>query len=321
MKVVQLDTAGPPGDPACPNQPAASGWRAITRVLRSTTNDLVTTFFPSDCRLCGGPLLALSHVPVCEACAETLRAHAATDQACTRCGELLPYESFRFAASLGSAECTMCRLAPPDFDRAVAFATYDNQVRETLHLLKFNRMHRLARALLAEGMATAIARLQPDAATDIVVIPVPLFASREKERGFNQARLLAEAALTLLRTTHPDWHLDLRLDLLTRARDTNASFAMDPRTRRKNLAGAFRVPNAEAKSTVKNREILLIDDILTTGATARECARTLKRAGAAKVWVATFARAQEDQVLLETGIARWDSPTPRAPNPEARQTF
>jgi predicted phosphoribosyltransferase len=81
--------------------------------------------------------------------------------------------------------------------------------------------------------------------------------------------------------------------VLQRVKDTQALYALGPTERRRNLRGAFRVVDAEA---VRGREVLLIDDIMTTGATARECARVLKRAGAAKVWVVTAAKAQPESV-------------------------
>jgi ComF family protein len=143
----------------------------------------------------------------------------------------------------------------------------------------------------------------------LVVIPVPLFAARESKRGFNQAKLLGDAAVKRLRRLEPAWKLSMRSGILERVKDTKALYELNPAQRRRNLQGAFRVANVEA---VKGREVLLIDDIMTTGATARECARVLKRAGAAKVWVATAAKAQpesvQNAVQHETeGFAMWDT--------------
>ena len=213
-------------------------------------------------------------------------------------------ESARFAGARGASECTMCRLAPPEFERAVAFAVYDEEVREMLHLLKFNGMRKIADAVLGDGMANAVLQLEGSAATELVVIPVPLFAVRQRSRGFNQSQVLAEAGLARLRKLRPSWRLALRADVLHRVRDTNPLFAMNPRARRKSLQGAFRVENADA---IRGREVLLVDDIMTTGATARECSRVLTRAGAAKVWVVTMARAQaEVGVARMTEVAMWD---------------
>jgi len=230
-------------------------------------------------------------------------------------------ESARFVAGLAANECVACRLAPPDFVRAVAYANYDDDLRELLHLLKFNGMKKIADSVLGDGMAAAILQLEPVAASDLLVIPVPLFAARERSRGFNQSQVLAKAALTRLRKLRPAWRLELRTNILHRVRDTNPSFAMDPATRRKSLKGAFRVEDAAA---IRNREVLLIDDIMTTGATARECSRVLIRAGAAKVWVATMARAQaEVGVAQQLEVATWDTKSAELVEPRAdrRETF
>jgi len=229
-------------------------------------------------------------------------------------------ESARFAGSMGMTECTMCRLTPPEFERAVAFAIYDEEVREMLHLLKFQGMRRIADAVLGDGMASAVLQLEGVAANDLLVVPVPMFAVRERRRGFNQARVLAESAIARLRKLRPVWSLNLRNDILSRVRDTNALFAMDPSARRKSLRGAFRVANAEA---VRGREVLLVDDIMTTGATARECSRVLMRAGAAKVWVVTMARAQAESASRATDVASWDAGSQQLLQPDAvkRKTF
>jgi ComF family protein len=187
----------------------------------------------------------------------------------------------------------MCRLAPPDFDRAVAYANYEDEMRRMLHLLKFEGMRGIAEHVLGEAIATAARKLRGDAAEELVVIPVPLFGAREKDRGFNQARLLAEAMMQRLRRLEPGWTLRLPVHILERVHDTRALYNLNPKQRRASLKGAFRVVDAEA---VRGREVLLIDDIMTTGATARECARVLKRAGAAKVWVVTAAKAQPESV-------------------------
>jgi ComF family protein len=189
----------------------------------------------------------------------------------------------------------------------VAYAEYDGEIREMLHLLKFNGVRPVAGHLLGECLAKAILKLEQQAAQDLLVIPVPLFAARERSRGFNQSTLLAESALKHLRRLRRGWKLKIDTQALARVKDTHALFTMQPHERRKNLRGAFRVVDADA---VVGREVLLIDDIMTTGATARECARVLLRAHAAKVWVATVAKAQPESVSLRASdetIARWDA--------------
>lgn len=257
---------------------------------------MVNAVWPSDCRLCGGPMISVSRAGVCDACVARVGAQDQLEQLgvlCTRCGDALGMESARFAAAMGTTECTMCRLAPPDFARAVAYAEYDGEMRELLHLLKFNGVRQVACHLLGDCLAKAVLKLEDQAARELVVIAVPLFVARHRSRGFNQATLLAESAIKHLRKQRRGWKLELNERSLARVKDTRALFTMQPQERRRNLRGAFRVVDTEA---VRGREVLLVDDIMTTGATARECARVLLRAGAAKVWVATVAKAQPESV-------------------------
>ncbi len=263
-------------------------------------------------------MAALARVRICEACVARVGAHADSENniLCMRCGDAMGMESARFAASMGVGECTMCRMAPPPFDRAVAYADYEDEMRRMLHLLKFEGMRGIATSVLGDAMALAAQKLRSDAGSELVVVPVPLFAVREKLRGFNQSRVLAEGMVKRLRRLEPAWRLSLPVSVLLRVKDTRALYALNPTQRRSSLKGAFRVAVVEA---VRGREVLLIDDIMTTGATARECARVLKRAGASKVWVVTAARAQPESVHStarhdDESFALWDAkaaaPTP-----------
>jgi ComF family protein len=211
-------------------------------------------------------------------------------------------------------------MAPPEFSRATAYAAYDTEVREILHLLKFDGQRILAQFVLGEWLTQAILKLRADAAGDLVVVPVPLFAARQRIRGFNQADVLAAAALKRLRKLAPGWNLQLATTALTRIKDTRALYTLAPHQRRASLRGAFRIADASA---VRGREVLLLDDIMTTGATARECSRVLLRAGASKVWVATVARAMAESAANHSDVATWDAaPTELvAPNPSQRVQF
>lgn len=214
-------------------------------------------------------------------------------------------ESARFAAAMGMDECTGCRLNPPAFTRAVAFAPYDNEMREMLHALKFGRVRRVAEGVLSEWLAETILRLQPETKAGLLVVPVPLFGVRQKERGYNQAELLARSAVRRLGKTHPAWPLELYPGALRRVRDTKAMFQLRPDQRRRNLVGAFEAGDAES---LRGRDVLLVDDILTTGATANQCAKVLLKAGARAVRVATVARAQpEGSSAAAQDVARWDA--------------
>ena len=161
-------------------------------------------------------------------------------------------------------------------------------MREAIHALKYNRLHPAAK-VLGGMLAEAIAKLADEAPAEMLVVPVPLHHSKYVQRGFNQARALADEALKKLRKTHPAWQLKLAPSTLLRLRSTESQAGLTPRQRRHNVRGAFLIAHAGA---VTAKHVLLIDDILTTGATARAAAQALGRAGAATVWVATLARAQ-----------------------------
>lgn len=308
------DPAGPPGGLT---DRGVDRWRAVVKVLRSPAlavqtllQDGVTTCFPADCACCGGPLERAGVVPVCDGCVD--RVVRDTAVGCHRCGDSvdlqMDLEDERFARSLGeSLLCRPCRQVPPDFARAVSFGSYDGELRDLLHLFKFTGIRAVA-PLLGSRLAEAILSLEGTAGPDLLVVAVPLFRTRARERGFNQAELLAESALTHVRRMRPDWRLQPAHGSLKRKRGTESSFVLSRRGRRRNLAGAFQVAGE-----VAGREILLIDDIFTSGATARECARVLVRAGASKVWVATVARARKrgvetPQQGMEESVAIWDAP-------------
>ena len=270
----------------------AKAWRAVSRLLRSPldlASDFVTIVFPGDCRVCGGPLLFVGGGPVCRECVAAVKAQRGMLCAC--CGEALGLESERFAGSLGrEVMCSGCRMAPPDFVRAIAYAVYEDELRRMIHLLKYDGVRSVAPAL-GRMLQQAILPLQLP--PGVVMVAVPLFPAKERARGYNQAVVLADAALPGLAG------FERGHGMLRRVRNTESQFALTNRMRRLNLRGAFVVAEPER---IRGREVLLVDDIYTTGATARECARVLVAAGAAKVWVATLARAQAEQVAMWGGM-------------------
>ncbi len=161
-------------------------------------------------------------------------------------------------------------------------------MRELIHALKYQRLRPIT-PKLGELLARAIAQLAPEAPAEMLVIPVPLHRSKHSDRGFNQAGLLAAEAIACLRKHDTAWRLTLAPNMLMRLRGTDSQAGLTPRQRRLNVRGAFGVSEPAA---VFGKHVLLIDDILTTGATARAAARALLQAGAESVWVATLARAR-----------------------------
>ena len=228
--------------------------------------------------------LGVVYPPTCIACA------AATGEPhtlCARCWSEMRFIERPFCERLGTpfevdlgvALLSPAAIAdPPVFRRARAVARYDETARRLVHRLKYGDRVELARALAAM-MARAGAELLLDAD---VIVPVPLHRSRLWWRRFNQAMALAGA---LSRTS------GVRCDpfLLARVKRTRSQVGLTKTQRGDNLQGAFRVP-ADAKPHLAGKRVVLVDDVVTTGATANACSRALLRAGAESVDVLSFAR-------------------------------
>jgi len=262
-----------------------SRWRAVARVLRSPMDAVSCALLPASCALCGSPLPQLSSVPICAVC--WLEFPIQSGPVCARCGDTVDVPGL-VAKNASVSFCRACRLASPPFVRAVAFGLYQGRMKAAIHALKYDRLHPAA-PRLGLMLARAIAQLAGEAPIEMLVVPVPLHRAKFADRGFNQARALAEQALRFLRKSHPEWRLTLASSTLMRLRATESQAGLSPRERRLNVRGAFTVSD---KAAVTEKHVLLIDDILTTGATARSAALALVRAGAASVWVATLARAR-----------------------------
>jgi len=247
---------------------------------------LFATLFPSDCRICSAPLINISRLPVCEDCLAAMR--PIKGGLCSICGERL-MSPFAFAAELSSTEtaealCGLCRRLEPPYVKATAYGSYESGLRELIHLLKYNQV-RPAANVLGRMLAEAIEDLRPLlASSQVVVVPVPLHVRKLRQRGFNQSELIARAAVKLQPAAI---RLELCATALERRRETKSQIGLSRHQRRENIRGAIVVAKPEE---VSGRNVLVVDDVFTTGTTVSECARVLRRAGASKVYVATVAR-------------------------------
>lgn len=211
-------------------------------------------------------------------------------------------EADRGEANGGEVRCLLCQRIDPPFERAVAYGSYTGGLRDLIHVLKFEQV-RPAAAVLGRVLAETIANLETAMPVGtIVVVPVPLHTSKQAQRGFNQAEMIARSALKQLSRPNPK-RFDLSTGVLLRRRDTGSQIGLTSHQRRENLRGAFAVSDP---TRIVKRDILLVDDVYTTGTTASECARVLLRAGAARVWVATVARTLKisDVISLPENMAR-----------------
>lgn len=201
---------------------------------------------------------------------------------CSTCGErlLTPYA---VGGGSGEARCGLCRRIDPPFVKAVAYGSYDGGLRELIHLLKYEQV-RPAATVLGRMLAEAVKGLEPCGLDrSIVIVPVPLHARKLRQRGFNQSELIVREAFKL----RPAGEKILSSGVLERRRETQSQTGLTRHQRRENIRGAFVVARPDQ---IAGREVLLVDDVFTTGTTVSECARVLRRAGASKVFVATVAR-------------------------------
>jgi ComF family protein len=199
--------------------------------------------------------------------------------------------------------CLLCQRIDPPYERAVAYGSYEGGLRDLIHLLKFQQISPAAK-VLGRALAGTIAELEKFMPVGpIAVVPVPLHKKKQAQRGFNQAERIARSALQKL--SRPK-RFELCSGVLLRRRDTSSQIGLTSHQRRENLRGAFVVSDP---TRISGRDILLIDDVVTTGTTASECARVLLRAGAARVWVATVARRLKiSNVISLAGNAADDLP-------------
>jgi ComF family protein len=243
----------------------------LAELAKRMTERVADGFYPRVCPVegCGEPS-DIRGRHLCWSCRSKIELYG--EGLCSACG--------RFAeGSVGhSFVCGVCRQTKPHFDRARAAGRFSGVLRELVHAFKYNDALWLKHDLVDLMQGCLAAHFQA-AAVD-VVMPVPLHPVRQRERTYNQAAILAEEL---------GRRIDRRCDkrTLTRIRATETQTQFDAAQRRMNILGAFRVAGPE---WVRQRCVLLVDDVMTTGATLNECARVLKKAGARTVWAVTAGR-------------------------------
>ena len=241
----------------------ASGWLTA----------LADLLFPPFCPVCRERLGTCRRDPLCGRCWDGLE--RITGPVCRVCGTPLP----RFPGTAITAEtCGGCRGPRPPIAYARSAARYGDLVREAIHALKFKGRRAMA-APLGDLLIETVARHLGDRPVDLL-LPVPLHRRRERERGFNQADLLA-------RRLGAAWGMPVGRRVVVRRAATAPQTQLTARERWANVRDAFTVARPDA---VRGRHVLLVDDLMTTGATARACARCLTRAGAESVGLLTVAR-------------------------------
>ncbi len=252
-------------------------------ILKSAIDALASVFFPAPCRVCGQTLLTAGRIPICEPCLDEFE--RILDPLCACCGRPLVSSPVAQADTPEPSSpqpaaplCRLCRANFYAFDRARSFAIYNRALSEAVLLLKYEQVASLAQwfgAQLAEIARNAGVECRAD-----VVVPVPLHRDRHRERGYNQAELIARPVARRL-------HLPLDANLLIRTKPRPPQLVLSRTEHWKSVRGAYATRKG---MKIDNLRVLLVDDVLTTGATFDACSRALKKAGASAVFGLTVGR-------------------------------
>ena len=245
----------------------------VRAALRMAADALVSVVFPAPCRICAATLDNASRVPVCAQCLASFVRISAPCCAC--CGR--PIISPVVADSI-QVLCRLCRLETYGFDVARSYALYNTLMVRAILLIKHEAVVPLG-VWFASRLAEVMARETKPICADVVV-PVPLHPARLRERGYNQAELIARPLARQL-------GLQFKAFLLVRTRPRPDKLRLSRRERWTTVRGAY---EARAGVRVDNLHVLLVDDVMATGATLDACSRALRKAGAARVTALTVAR-------------------------------
>jgi ComF family protein len=244
--------------------------------FRGMCEALATLVLPAPCRICTRILDTGTTIPFFHACmAELMR--TLPEPLCAQCGR--PIVSAAAAEGISLPQCHLCRRGVYDFDFARSFGAYTPRMSRAILLLKYGNVAPLG-AWFARRLAGLVERQPHDFAADAVV-PVPLDRGRLRERGYNQAELIAKPLARLL-------GIPFRSYLLVRTRPRPNQLRLTRRERWETVRGAYATHKT---AQVDKLRVLLVDDVFTTGATLDACSRALKGAGAAQVVGLTVARA------------------------------
>ena len=241
--------------------------------MQAISDAFLNLFYPEECFICSSPIARRQDCGLCDDCWHKVLNLRIDGARCPSCGVPLP----GFADGFNNL-CLDCIRQPPSYSGARSFGYYSTEMRQVVHELKFEGRRPLAK-LLAPLMAEVFYESWQRDDFDFITA-VPLYHARRRERGFNQAELLGRALARLIGLPE--------LRTLRRAVATKSQVGLSDAQRLENVRNAFRCTNIDR---IAGKRILLIDDVMTTGATVASAARALINAGAEKVSVLTVARA------------------------------
>ena len=242
----------------------------IKRFVLDLKDDLLDFVYPQTCPICRNHLKR-EEKDLCDDCWKALA--LVPSPYCPYCKVFLENEG-----EIADHHCAC--LSKPEERRILAvrsLGTFDDHYQKLVHRLKYEKKIHLGRRL-AQKLGESVSEEKEFAGCDMV-IPVPLHRARERERGFNQSEVLAEGISRVI-------GISLAKDILKRKRNTKDQTYLNAQQRAENVRGAFVVTQPE---NIDGKSVILVDDVMTTGATLNECARMLLEAGATRVFAATLA--------------------------------
>jgi len=225
-------------------------------------NNFLNILFPEECPMCKRQSTDHVTAPICTECWQGILPYQGPG--CQKCGRPL--------VSDYAIVCEECIVDEPSFKRAASYGLYEGTLKKAINLLKYYGIKRLSHPLSDFLLHSGIPKVD-------AVIPVPLHEKRLRHREFNQSALIANHIAKRA-------GVSLILDCLIKAKDTAHQVGLHSKERRRNIKNAFKIKNHHL---IKGKKILLIDDVITTGATIRECSRVLAKAGAGDIYVMTLA--------------------------------
>ncbi len=244
-------------------------WSRLGELARACLH----TVIPASCASCNEPLSTDAVPLLCDPCRTRIRPVPLSMPRCPRCGR--PFVSTAAVSHSPTHHCGTCRSRKPAYTKAYTLYAYESPLREAIHALKYQ-----GKLVLAPALGELLVRALPKPLTIDYVIPVPLGPARLRSREFNQSLLLARQVAQAL-------GVPLDFISLQRRLDSPPQTSLSRRARLVNLRRAFHVEHAAA---LQGKRILLVDDVMTTGTTVNECAKTLRKSGSGDVYVATLAR-------------------------------
>ncbi|MGH9450038.1 MAG: ComF family protein [Terriglobia bacterium] len=263
--------------------PHTSRQTDVFSLLHQSTSGIVSVLFPTACPICNREVMWSTGIGICAVCRDAIKPW--DGPICSRCG--IPLASVAPADEGSTIRCGVCRRDGYEFDCARSYGIYAYPLRDLILQLKFRRRERWGSHLgeLLAPAAHSLAMMR--AGAPVLIVPVPLHPARERERGYNQSTLLAAGLHRALKRDAPRV-VQLEARLLVRSRPTPPQSGLHHGARQENVRGVFQM---ERTGRASGRSIILVDDVMTTGATVSACAHALKRAGAKEVAVLTLARA------------------------------